>query len=101
MPSSPEMLMFAVQEGKRLFPNAHWQALGIGKDEFSMITMAMILGASSVRVGLEDNIYIRHGELAKSSAQLVEKAVKIARELDFEIANVEEAREMLGLKKKK
>jgi 3-keto-5-aminohexanoate cleavage enzyme len=51
-----------------------------------------------VRVGLEDNIYISHGELAKSNAQLVEKAVRIARELDFEIATVEEARAILGLK---
>ncbi len=101
MPSSPQMLMNVVNEGKRLFPNAHWQALGIGKDEYSMITMAMILGASSVRVGLEDNIYISHGELAKSNALLVEKAARIARELDFEIATIEEAREMLGLKKKK
>lgn len=100
MPSTPKMLMYAVEEGKKLFPNAHWQALGIGKDEFSMITVAMVIGATSVRVGLEDNIYIRHGELAKSNAQLVEKAVKIARELDFEIATVEEAKQLLGLKKK-
>jgi 3-keto-5-aminohexanoate cleavage enzyme len=62
--------------------------------------MAMLLGADSVRVGLEDNIYISHGQLAKSNAELVEKAVRIARELDFEIATVEEAREMLHLKKK-
>lgn len=98
MPSTPRMLMYAAEEGKRLFPNAHWQALGISKDEFPMITLAMILGADSVRVGLEDNIYISHGELAKSNAQLVEKAVRIARELDFGIATVEEARAILGLK---
>ncbi len=61
--------------------------------------LAMILGADSVRVGLEDNIYISHGVLAKSNAELVEKAVRIARELDFEIATTHEAREFLHLKK--
>lgn len=99
-PATAKQLMYIAEEGKRMFPNSKWQALGIGKDEFPMITMAMLLGADSVRVGLEDNIYISHGELAKSNAELVEKAVRIARELDFEIATVEEARELLHLKKK-
>ena len=99
-PATAKQLMYISEEGRKMFPNAKWQALGIGKDEFPMITMAMLLGADSVRVGLEDNIYISHGELAKSNAELVEKAVRIARELDFEIATVEEAREMLHLKKK-
>ncbi len=99
-PATAKQLMYISEEGKRMFPNSKWQALGIGKDEFPMITMAMLLGADSVRVGLEDNIYISHGELAKSNAELVEKAVRIARELDFEIATVEEARELLHLKKK-
>jgi len=77
MPSTPRMLMYVAEEGKRLFPmpiGRHWNF----QDEYPMITMAMILGADSVRVGLEDNIYISHGELAKSNAQLVEKAVRIA-----------------------
>jgi len=99
MPATPEVMMFAVQEGKKMFPNAKWQALGIGRYEMPMITMAMIMGADSVRVGLEDNIYISQGVLAKSNAELVEKAVRIARELDFDIATVEEARELLHLKK--
>jgi 3-keto-5-aminohexanoate cleavage enzyme len=99
-PATAKQLMYIAEEGKRMFPNSKWQALGIGKDEFPMITMAMLLGADSVRVGLEDNIYISHGELAKSNAELVEKAVRIARELDFEIATVEEARQLLHLKKK-
>jgi 3-keto-5-aminohexanoate cleavage enzyme len=99
-PATAKQLMYIAEEGKRMFPNARWQALGIGKDEFAMITLAMIIGADSVRVGLEDNIYISHGVLAKSNAELVEKAVRIARELDFEIATVEEARELLHLKKK-
>lgn len=99
-PATFKQLQYISEEGKKMFPNSKWQALGIGASEFPIITMAMLLGADSVRVGLEDNIYISHGVLAKSNAELVEKAVRIARELDFEIATVEEARELLHLKKK-
>jgi 3-keto-5-aminohexanoate cleavage enzyme len=53
-----------------------------------------------VRVGLEDNIFVRKGVLAKSNAELVEKVVRIARELDREIATPDEARAILGLKGK-
>jgi 3-keto-5-aminohexanoate cleavage enzyme len=98
-PATPKQLMYIAEEGKRMFPNAKWQALGIGVHEYPMITMAMILGADSVRVGLEDNIYLSHGVLAKSNAELVEKAVRIARELDFEIATAAEAKEYLHIRK--
>ena len=65
-----------------------------------MATMAMILGGH-VRVGFEDNVYLSPGVPAKSNAELVEKAVRIARELGREIATPEEAREMLSLPKRK
>jgi 3-keto-5-aminohexanoate cleavage enzyme len=58
----------------------------------------MILGGH-VRVGFEDNIFLRRGELAKSNAELVRKVANIARELDRPIATPDEARSMLGLKK--
>jgi len=51
-----------------------------------------------VRVGFEDNLYYRKGELAKSNAQLVARAVRIARELGKEPMTPEEARRILGLK---
>ena len=57
----------------------------------------MIYGGNA-RVGLEDNIYYRKGELAKSNAQLVERIVRIARDLGKEPATPEEARKILGLK---
>jgi 3-keto-5-aminohexanoate cleavage enzyme len=53
----------------------------------------------NVRTGLEDNIYYTRGELAKSNAQLVERMVRIAREIGREPATVEEAKEILELKK--
>jgi uncharacterized protein (DUF849 family) len=52
----------------------------------------------NVRVGLEDNIFIEKGVLAKSNAELVRKIVRIARELGKEPATPDEARQMLGLK---
>ena len=61
--------------------------------------MGMIMGGCA-RVGLEDNIYYRRGELAKSNAQLVERTVRIARELNLEPATPDEARAILGVVKK-
>jgi 3-keto-5-aminohexanoate cleavage enzyme len=50
-----------------------------------------------VRVGFEDNLFYRRGELVKSNAQLVDRVVRIARELGREIATPAQAREMLGI----
>ena len=61
-----------------------------------MTTLALLLGGH-VRVGLEDNVYYRRGELAKSNAQLVERAVRLAHELNRDVATPAQAREMLGL----
>lgn len=58
------------------------------------------LEAGSARVGFEDNIFIERGVLAKSNAELVEKVVRIARELGREIATPDEARDILKLKGK-
>lgn len=54
----------------------------------------------SVRVGLEDNLYLTKGELAKSNADLVAKIRRIITELSFDIAGPDEARQILGLKGK-
>lgn len=73
---------------------------GIGKAQFTMAAMAIAAGGH-VRVGFEDNIYIRKGVLAKSNGEMVEKAVRISREIGREIATPKEAREILGLTMKK
>ena len=59
--------------------------------------MGLLLGGH-VRVGLEDNVYYREGVLAESSAQLVERAARIARELGREPATPAEARTILDLR---
>lgn len=76
---------------------ATFTTAGIGRFQFPMVTLSMLLGGHA-RVGYEDNIYLEKGVLAKSNGELVEKAVRIARELGREIANSAEAREILGLK---
>lgn len=70
---------------------------GIGRYEFSLATMS-ILSGGHVRVGFEDNIYVEKGVMAESNAVLVEKVVRLAKELGREIATPKEAREILGLK---
>lgn len=77
-------------------PDTEWQALAVGRYQLPLTTMAMIMGGH-VRVGMEDNVYYRKGELAESNAQLVRRTARIADELDRPIATATEAREMLGL----
>ncbi|WP_446715288.1 3-keto-5-aminohexanoate cleavage enzyme [Caloramator sp. Dgby_cultured_2] len=73
------------------------QITGIGRYEMPLATMAIIMGGH-VRVGFEDNVYISKGVLAKSNGELVEKVVRIAKELGREIATPDEARKILGIK---
>ncbi|MDY0078272.1 MAG: 3-keto-5-aminohexanoate cleavage protein [Bacteroidales bacterium] len=70
---------------------------GIGRFEFPL-AMAAIIDGGHVRVGFEDNVYLSKGVLAKSNGELVEKVVRMAKEMGREIANPTEARQILGLK---
>jgi 3-keto-5-aminohexanoate cleavage enzyme len=74
-----------------------WTVAGIGRRQTAMATMAIAMGGH-VRVGFEDNIYYRKGELADSNARFVERAVRIAREVGREPASVEQARQILKLR---
>lgn len=68
----------------------------IGWKQLQLTTLGVLLGGHA-RVGMEDNVYYRKGELASSNAQLVERTAKIVRELELEIASPKDARQMLGL----
>ena len=68
----------------------------IGKHEFPMVALSIELGGHT-RVGFEDNIYLSKGVLAKSNSELVEKVVRISKELGRDIASPYEARKILGL----
>lgn len=93
MPATPKMLLFLVES---LPENHRFSVMGIGAQEFPMTTMGIILGGG-VRVGFEDNIYLSRRVLAKSNAELVEKIVRIGKELGREPATVGEARKILHL----
>ncbi len=77
--------------------DASWTVAGVGRHEFPMAAHAIAMGGH-VRVGLEDNIYLSKGVLAKSNAELVKRVVEMARAIGREIAAPDEAREILGLK---
>jgi 3-keto-5-aminohexanoate cleavage enzyme len=77
-------------------PNATWSNIGIGPGQMPMAMMALIMGGH-IRVGMEDSIYVRRGELAKSNAQLVERVVRLVREYERPLASPDEARTILGL----
>lgn len=93
MPPSPQNLITFVQS---LPDPVEWQCLAVGKHQLPLTTMAMTMGGH-VRVGMEDNIYYRRGELAESNAQLVRRAARIAEELNRPVASPDETREMLDI----
>lgn len=81
---------------KRLPENCEWAAFGVGRFAFKTLAMAFLLGGH-VRIGMEDVVHIRKGELCRDNAQLVEKAVGIVESLGGDIATPEEARKILQL----
>ena len=93
--SSVETLAYA----KSLLPkDAVWAAFGLGRNEYPALATAWWLGGH-IRVGFEDNIFLKKGVLAPSNAALVEKAVRVLDDLGGELASAKEAREILGLVK--
>ncbi|MER8370866.1 3-keto-5-aminohexanoate cleavage protein [Mesorhizobium sp. M1378] len=83
----------------RLFgSDYHWSVLAPGKHQFRLCTMGATMG-SNVRVGMEDNLYLEKGRLARSNAEQVARMRDILTLLSFDIATPDEAREMLGLKR--
>jgi 3-keto-5-aminohexanoate cleavage enzyme len=79
-------------------PN-NWQVIGISRDQWRLIGAALALGGN-VRAGLEDNLYLPDGEMARSNGELIAKARQMAEDVGRRAATVAEAREMLGLKKR-
>jgi 3-keto-5-aminohexanoate cleavage enzyme len=77
--------------------NSTFSVGAVGRHEFPMVTLSIIMGGHA-RVGFEDNIYLSKGVLAKSNGKLVEKVVRISKELGRDIATPNEARKILSLK---
>ncbi len=78
---------------------ANFTTCGVGTDQIPAITLSCMMGGH-MRVGLEDNIRVPNGELAKGSYDQVEWAVKIASTFGREPATPDEARKVMGIKQK-
>jgi uncharacterized protein (DUF849 family) len=94
----PENIAVMRNTANRLFGKDYvWSVLGAGRHQMGLVTMAAIMGGN-VRVGLEDSLFIRKGELASSNAAQVAKIRSILELLSLEAATPAEARQMLALK---
>lgn len=96
-PATLENLMFFYQTARNTLGDFNWSVCAAGRRQISMCTAALLMGGN-VRVGLEDNLYLEKGVVARSNAEQVAKIVRIARELGREPATPDEARQILGLK---
>lgn len=97
MPADPQNLAFLIETARRTIGDFEFSVCAAGKNQFPICTQSLIFGGHA-RVGLEDNLYLEKGVLAKSNAEQVSKMIRIARELGLEPASPEEARELLHLK---
>ena len=93
IPGTPKNLLAMLEA---IPQNATWTVAGIGKAELPLAVMSLVAGGHA-RVGLEDNIYYAKGELAQSNAQLVERVVRVAKELGRVPASPDEARALLSI----
>ncbi len=96
-PATPKAL---VQLVEMIPTGSTWSSIGIGPGHLPVVLTTLALGGH-VRVGLEDNIYYQRGELARSNAQLVERAVRLAAEIGRPVATPDQAREILGLQRRR
>ncbi|HET8814564.1 MAG TPA: 3-keto-5-aminohexanoate cleavage protein [Solirubrobacterales bacterium] len=76
-------------------PN-QWQVIGISRDQWKLLASSLVLGGN-VRAGVEDNLYLPNGEMAKSNGELIAKARQMAEDVGRRPASVAEARELLGV----
>jgi 3-keto-5-aminohexanoate cleavage enzyme len=75
---------------------SHWGVIGISRDQWMLVSAALTLGGS-IRVGLEDNLYLPGGEMAKSNGELIAKARQMTEDIGRRPATVQEARAMLNI----
>lgn len=97
IPATIENLAFLVKTAKEQLGDFVWSCAAAGRAQFPLVTAAMGMGGN-VRIGLEDNLYIKPGVLAKSSAEQVIQVKEIAERLGLEVASADEARKILSLK---
>ena len=94
---SPENLLFLVDYANKMIGDFEFSVCVAGRAQFPICTQSLLIGGN-VRVGLEDNLYLDKGRMAKSNAEQVAKITRIARELGIEPATPDDARKILSLK---
>jgi 3-keto-5-aminohexanoate cleavage enzyme len=77
-------------------PHSHWGVIGVSRDQWTLVSAALSLGGS-IRVGLEDNLYLPSGEMAKSNGELIAKARQMTEDVGRRPATVQEARAALDI----
>jgi 3-keto-5-aminohexanoate cleavage enzyme len=92
-PATPKAL---IQIHEMIPETATWSIVGIGQAHLPLSMLALVMGGH-IRVGMEDNIYYRKGELVKRNAQFVDRIVRIAREYGRDVATPKDARKILKL----
>ncbi|MFH2009275.1 MAG: 3-keto-5-aminohexanoate cleavage protein [bacterium] len=91
-PTTPNLVRMV----EMLPPDSDWEIIGISLEQWRLLAAAISLGGN-VRVGLEDNFYLRKGEMADSNGALVDKAARMIRDQGREVATVDECRARLKL----
>jgi 3-keto-5-aminohexanoate cleavage enzyme len=76
--------------------SSHWGVIGVSRDQWMLVAAALSLGGS-IRVGLEDNLYLPDGRMATSNGELIAKAREMAEDVGRRAATVEEARSLLDV----
>ena len=90
-------VIFNIDEGLRMFPQAIWGVTATGRDMFRIVTLGLAMGCDLVRVGFEDGIHLPDGTVARDNAEMVAAAARIAAFYGLTPASVEEARARFGI----
>jgi len=90
-------VIFNIDEGQRMFPQAIWGVTATGRDMFRIATLGLAMGCDLVRVGFEDGIHLPDGTVARDNAEMVRAAAGIAAIYGLQPASVEEARARFGI----
>jgi len=97
MPATLGTLVFVYERAREVLGNFSWSVAAVGRDQIPIGAATLALGGH-VRVGLEDSLYAGYGRMARSSAEQVERIVKIAAQMSIQPAKPEDVRQVLGLK---
>ena len=86
----------AVEDRSKIGQRSHWAVIGISREQWLLVAAALTLGGS-IRVGLEDNLYLPNGEMARSNGELIAKARQMTEDVGRRPATVHEARGLLNI----